>query len=61
MEIKVKIGSALPNDGWQYMATQDPNPRIPFCYDAPVSKGEATAWGGVALLIFCVVSFLVTV
>lgn len=61
MEIKVKIGSALPNDGWQYMATQDPNPRIPFCCDEPVTRSEAMAWAGVALLIFCVVSVVVTV
>lgn len=61
MKQKIGFGTALPDGGFQRMATQDPAPRIPFCYDAPVSKSEAYAYGGLALFIFCVVSLVVTV
>jgi len=61
MKQKIGFGTALPDGGWQRMQTQDPAPRIPFCCDEPVTKSEAMAWAGVALLIFCVISLVVTV
>ena len=41
MKQKIGFGTALPDGGWQFMATKDPAPRIPFCVEEPVSKGEA--------------------
>ena len=61
MKQKIGFGTALPDGGFQRMATQDPAPRIPFCCDEPVTRSEAMAWASVALLIFCVISLVVTV
>ena len=54
MKQKIGFGTALPNGGWQYMQTQDPHPRIPFCVEEPVSKGEAIGWTLIAIGFFSV-------
>lgn len=50
MKQKIGFGTALPNGGWVYMADKDPNPRIPLCVEAPVTKGEAIGWTLLAIV-----------
>lgn len=61
MKQKIGFGTALPNGGFQYTVDRDPNPRgAPWAVEAPVTRSEAMVWAGVALLIFCVISLVVT-
>lgn len=54
LQQKVGFGTALPNGGWVFMADKDPHPRIPFCVEEPVSKGEAIGWTLIAMAFLSV-------
>lgn len=64
MQQKIGFGTALTDGGFQYMATQDPNPRIPFTHgfgpgtEPRMKKWEKIGWSfaigfWAAFVMFC--------
>lgn len=65
MKQKIGFGTALPDGGWKYMATQDPNPRIPFTHGmvGPDTVPLLNKWEKVlvaVVIVFCVTVLALT-